>query len=170
MNMNIESDIAIDIRRAEREDLLTVASWFSELEEAESVGLGDLRLPRSEDFNMRLDLFLESVLQDKFAFLRIAEVDGIPVGMIHAQVRQHPGALSAHDVSGYIQALWVQPVSRGKGVASALLESIERDFALINIPYCEVAATACNQKAAYFWKTKGYKVVTNQSRKNLTAY
>jgi len=53
------------------------------------------------------------------------------------------------------------------GLASQLVDYVEKTFKNIDIPYCEIQFSDTNQGAEAFWIKNGYQKVSHNCRKML---
>jgi GNAT superfamily N-acetyltransferase len=68
---------------------------------------------------------------------------------------------------GKVDLCWVEPPMREKGVASALVKTLERWFKDKNIEYAELQYLTGNSEAENAWGKMGYKPYRIASRKKL---
>jgi GNAT superfamily N-acetyltransferase len=80
---------------------------------------------------------------------------GAPVGFCFAEL--DPGSPRGDGpATGWIHELWVEPESRGRGVAAALVEQA-RAFLIERNPRIAVRVEAANGDALGFWRAQGFR-------------
>ena len=110
-------------------------------------------------------------LVEKFGgFTLIAELDGGPVGFILALIEEEEGAyvVPEHRRYGYISDMFVDEAARGKGVAKALLEEVERRFLAVSIDRVQVTAIKSNGGADATYRAAGYEPLYTTFEKTLS--
>ena len=102
---------------------------------------------------------LESV-EERDGKILIGYAGDTPAGYVVATIEETGGIDSLNKFStrrGSIDALFVYDEFRGKGVSSALINTIEDFFRESGCQYSEVACLASNDIAHEFYLKKGYQ-------------
>jgi GNAT superfamily N-acetyltransferase len=87
----------------------------------------------------------------------VAQDDEKTLGCLVGELRETSMPPSGLGEVGYIDVIWVEPDSRGSGVATALVAHAERWFDSKGVDTIELAYLAANELAATAWSKLGYK-------------
>lgn len=122
----------------------------AKIEDLETLYKIELECFGSEAFTKtQLGYFLKS---SGFVSL-VAEVDGFPAGFIIGAVEQYK-----NKIFGHIYSLDVSQEYRRKGVASRLLDKLERIFVRNKAEVCYLEVRVDNAAATELYKKHGYRV------------
>lgn len=147
--------MTVIIRKAEPKDLVVLQKMFNTL----NADRGTLWLRKNKIFHTRTkprSLVRVSDLQ-KNIFI-VAEEKNEVVGFIVGSVTTRKNyALSK---LGYLDALYIQPSSRQKGLAKKLLNTLIKDFKLRGCDHLITHTDAENKAAQNFYAKAGLQAVT----------
>ncbi len=100
-----------------------------------------------------------------FAF--VAELDGSPAGFVSAEVHRYGVRNEGPFASGEIQELLVRRASRRRGVATALMEDMERELRRRGFANVTLYTDQTFRPAYAFYRQRGYSVRTLRFAKDL---
>jgi diamine N-acetyltransferase len=101
--------------------------------------------------------------------IRLAEIDGTPVGYIWFEVQDRPE--TPFQLSGkriYIHHLSVRKTARRSGVGSALLERVQAEALATGITSIALDTWAANATALHFFEARGFSPFNLVLRKRLS--
>ncbi len=89
----------------------------------------------------------------------VAEIEGEIVGYTHAKTRTYP--MLEASLQGVILELYVKPTSRGRGVATKLVEAISEELKKEGASVITAEFPAANVVARNFYTSRGFRAYTN---------
>jgi GNAT superfamily N-acetyltransferase len=102
---------------------------------------------------------LSEAAGDSERFIRVAEINGNPAGIVYAEQRVDRYLTLSH---GVLSWLYVVPEARGLQLAASLLESAHDWMRAQRLAVSELFATASNQPALRTYDRAGYRVVDHR--------
>jgi GNAT superfamily N-acetyltransferase len=143
------------LHRARSRDIAAVKAFFWRLHTF-NASL-DPRFALADDWEAQLDLTLEQALAGREALCLIARErrTGQPSGFILAALHQD-SRLWRHREWVEVEALYVDEVWRGRGLAAALLARVCRWALSLDQPVVQLYVTACNERALHFYQREGF--------------
>lgn len=156
----------VTIRRVEPRDAAAIARLWQELSDYH-VGL-DERMPRPTRGSAQR--YAERLLQrrdDPDTRTLVAEVDGEVVGYILGAVIDLQPDLFAHQDTGFIADLYVDPAHRRQGIARELVETLNAWFERRGVRQIELQVASANPDAIAFWEAVGSRPITIRMRLSL---
>lgn len=150
----------VTIREYREEDLENLTSMMQALVSMMAERDPHKRFRSGEDFDATsyTNTLLENVSKAD-GMVYFAEADGQPVGCIVGSISTLDpiDRLNKYETKqGYIDALYVDDAYRGKGVADALVTSMETYFRAQGCLYSSVSCIAANDQARSFYAKQGY--------------
>lgn len=127
--------------------------YFQEMEESYQDNVRDM-----------IRHFLESEMSQ----ILLATKDGKYLGFIVGQVKVPFLSISRIKQVGEIVLCWVEPESRGAGVAKRLTDAIEQFFAYRGIRFVDLHYVTGNREAEAVWERLGYHSCRVLARKQLS--
>lgn len=119
-------------------------------------GLDDKRFAAVPNAHLRYEQWMQKMAgKDEAAFL-VAEEDGAVVGFLLGII-QDEYAMYRTGRYGMIHELWVEPESRGKGVATALLEGALERFRQAGVAQARLDTAAENHAAQQLFAKVGFR-------------
>jgi ribosomal protein S18 acetylase RimI-like enzyme len=127
-----------------------------------SLGIQLPLVPHGE--KLWMDAALQSV--NRLSVLPLAIAGDQVIGFAQGTVKLLPAYLGGHKV-GVVQHVYVEEAHQGQGIATALVQELQKWFAEKQVHSVELQVTAHNGKADGFWKKMGFEPELSQWRKIL---
>lgn len=151
--MNIETDIEdITIRRAYSKDIDLICDLWSTL--AEDQFQMDARFALSADARTRWRNDFPMWIRDRSHLILLAITGEGPAGFIHCR-RFAPGAMFVEVPEVYIEALYVLPDYRRKGLGSEFVQMAREWSGALGVKRMRFNVLARNESAIRFWSNEG---------------
>jgi len=156
----------ITVRRVEPRDEVAIARLWQELSDYH-VRL-DERMPRpTRGSAQRYASRLLERRDDPNTRTLVAEVEGQVVGYILGAVIDLQPDLFAHQDTGFIADIYVDPAHRRQGIARELVETLSAWFERRGVRQIELQVASANPEALAFWKAVGSRPITVRMRLSL---
>lgn len=150
------TEATIRIRRATKDDAPILSSLNADVQRLHAEARPDL-FKRPENDAFAVDHFLE-ILSNESVYVFIASVGELDAGYISAQIiRQPENPFMFEAECLYIDHVSVRPEQRRKGIASRLMDEVERLARERGIRNLVLDAWAFNADARRFFESKGFK-------------
>jgi len=155
----------VNYREYNNQDKSFVIAGLCEIEKLERDQTTSLIV--ADDFPQKIALWVDNIDASPSNLIIILEKHAKACGFIIAIVESQPNHFTQFNMHGLIQALWIDPSQRNKGLAAALVKQALDSFAEYKIPYCDIAYHPQNQPAKKFWAKMGFTNAQITSRKFL---
>jgi ribosomal protein S18 acetylase RimI-like enzyme len=146
-------------------DNIFVSDALYELEKIERDAITSLKI--DDDFNQKISLWITQLHSTPSNLIIMAEINQQVCGFIIAIVEVQNNQFTQYKTHGLIQAIWVEPGQRQKGIGKALVKQALDSFAEFRIPYCDIAFHPDNKTAKTFWEKMGFNKAQVTARKFL---
>jgi ribosomal protein S18 acetylase RimI-like enzyme len=147
---------AVKIRPFAARDRAAVLQAITDLQNYE-VPLHDTRLPGEPTTEPYFAGLLRDLKKGRGALL-VAEAQGAFIGFVACLVVKDHSAQETPDSNrhGYVEAIFVDPRYRGRGVAQMLLAAAERHLATTRVARLRINVLANNEKARRAYERYGF--------------
>jgi GNAT superfamily N-acetyltransferase len=157
---------AWEIRPARRADVTAIKVLFGRLH-AYNATL-DARFALSEQWECHFDAAIDGILcgDEAICFLARDASTGVPCGFALAAIHRDSDLWRYHEWVE-VEALYVDDLWQGRGLAGALLDRTCAWAEGIGQPVVQLYVTACNERAIRFYRHAGFSTAQEIMRKVL---
>jgi GNAT superfamily N-acetyltransferase len=156
------------IRTATKEDIPLLLKWLESLISHTQVSTDDPYINNLEpDYDKAHQPFFLDAIKNSKGQIYIFEEEGVQKGFIYGAITKPFLEASSIKSIGQINFCWVDAIYRKQGIASELVQSMEKWFKSKDIEYIDLHYLVGNIEAEESWKKMGYSPYRVVSRKEL---
>lgn len=149
----MEDDIEdITIRRADSKDIDSICSLWAEL--ATDQYRMDSRFALAADARTRWRNDFPLWVKDRTHLLLLAATPSGPAGFVHCR-RFAPGAMFVEVPEVYVEAVYVRPEYRRRGLGSEFIQMVKEWSGALGVERLRFNVLARNKEAMEFWASEG---------------
>jgi ribosomal protein S18 acetylase RimI-like enzyme len=147
----------ITVRPFQKDDRQAIVGFVAAIQEHERTHDSDLKVG-TEIGSGYADLLLQTAASQNGSVM-VACVDGQPIGFICAwvEVDEDPLLQDQYRQHAYVSDIYVDPKWRRRGVATMLVDVVEKDMVTRGCPHIRVCSKATNSSAIEFYRAAGFQ-------------